>query len=238
MTMRTATLRPLYQVIKAYVIERVLNGQLKAHARVPSEHELVREFGVSRATVNRAIKELEAAGIVVRKHGAGTFVAPLLPQSDPLEIYNIADQIKARGRKHHAVLLHKGTIIADAEQARAFQLPVRAPLFSTRLTHFENNVPIQFEDRLVNPMIAPDYLADDFSERTPHQHLMRVAPFQRAEHTLRATLPPDEIKTALKMAADEPCLLLLRKVWSANAVASCARFYYPASRYEFAGRGV
>ena len=64
---------------------------------------------------------------------------------------------------------------------------------------------------------------------------MRVAPLQRAEHVLRAALPPDDVAEALEMSSGEPCLLLLRRTWSSNIVASCARLYYPASRYEFAG---
>jgi GntR family histidine utilization transcriptional repressor len=189
-------------------------------------------------TVNRALNDLEADGVVIRMPGVGTFIAPHMPQSHPLEIHNIADEIKARGHEHRANLLRSAPILANSEQARDFQLQPRARLFFTQLTHLENGIPIQFEARLVNPAVAPDYLEEDFSAHTPHEHLMRVAPLQRAEHVLRALLPPEEVKDALQMESNEPCLLLVRRTWSSNIVASFVKLYYPSSRYEFAGRAV
>ena len=235
MAIRDSNAGPLYEQVKAYVLDRVATGELAVHERVPSENELVRELGISRMTVNRALNDLAASGVVVRMAGVGTFVAPRLPQSHPLNVHNIADEIKARGHEHTAALIHNGPAIANVDQARDFQLPPRARLFATQLVHSENGVAIQYEDRLVNPAVAPDYLNQDFSKHTPHEHLMRVAPLQRAEHVLRAAAPPEEVRQALQMAKGEPCLLLVRRTWSRNVVASCAKLYYPGSRYEFAG---
>ena len=54
---------PLYKKIKSHIIEKIHAGELGPNARVPSEHELVRVFKVSRMTVNRALKELEMEGL-------------------------------------------------------------------------------------------------------------------------------------------------------------------------------
>ena len=235
MVVRSISAGPLYEQVKAYVLDRVIKGELGVNDRVPSENELVRMLGISRMTVNRALNDLAAEGVVVRLPGVGTFVAPSLPQSHPLHIHNIAEEIRARGNEHTSCLMDNRQVTADMENAREFHIPLRSRLFSTQIVHFENAVAIQYEDRLVNPMVAPDYLDQDFSEHPPHDYLMQVAPLQRAEHVLQAGFPPEAVREALQMAQGEPCLVLRRRTWSSNAVASCAKLYYPASRYEFAG---
>ena len=49
-------------------------GRLRGGDRLPTEAQLVRQFGVSRITVSRAVRDLQAAGLVERKPGSGTFV--------------------------------------------------------------------------------------------------------------------------------------------------------------------
>lgn len=232
----SASAMPLYLRVKAHVLERIASGELRAFARVPSENELVRELGVSRMTVNRALNELTGEGILVRTPGVGTFVAERPVHTHPLEIHNIADEIRGRGHKYKAVVLKKEAVSADIQLAAEFELPVKAQLFHSLVMHHENDAPIQLEDRYVNPAVAPRYLTIDFEEHTPNEYLMQVAPLQRAEHTLRAAMPKGNVAKLLHMQAGEPCLLLLRRTWTGGTVASCARLYYPGSRYEFVGR--
>lgn len=232
----SASAIPLYLRVKAHVLERIASGELRVSARVPSENELVRALGISRMTVNRALNELTSEGILVRTPGVGTFVAERPVHTHPLEIHNIADEIRGRGHKYRAVVLKKEAVSADIQLAAEFELPVRARLFHSLVMHHENGAPIQLEDRYVNPAVAPRYLSIDFEERTPNEYLMQVAPLQKAEHTLRAAMPKANVARLLHMQDEEPCLLLLRRTWTGGTVASCARLYYPGSRYEFVGR--
>jgi GntR family histidine utilization transcriptional repressor len=102
--------------------------------------------------------------------------------------------------------------------------------------HFENNRPMQLEERYVRPSLAPDYLKVDFTRNTAHDYLIGVAPLQEAEHLLRATMPDERTRKLLAMKHDEPCLLVIRRTWTAGQIASVARLYYPGSRYEMSGR--
>ncbi|MCP5368777.1 MAG: GntR family transcriptional regulator, partial [Hyphomicrobiales bacterium] len=70
---------PQYQRIKRHIMRLIDGGGLGPGDRVPSENALVRELGVSRMTVNRALRELTAAGLLVRVQGTGTFVAERRP---------------------------------------------------------------------------------------------------------------------------------------------------------------
>ena len=95
---------------------------------------------------------------------------------------------------------------------------------------------MQLEDRYVLPALAPDYLTVDFSRTTPYDYLVKVAPLQEAEHLLRAVMPDERTRKLLAMKRDEPCLLMIRRTWTAGRIASVARLYYPGSRYEMSGR--
>jgi GntR family histidine utilization transcriptional repressor len=84
--------------------------------------------------------------------------------------------------------------------------------------------------------LAPDYLAVDFSRTTPYDYLVKVAPLQEVEHLLRAVMPDERTRKLLAMKRDEPCLLVIRRTWTAGQIASVARLYHPGSRYEMSGR--
>jgi GntR family histidine utilization transcriptional repressor len=126
------------------------------------------------------------------------------------------------------------TVVATRELAERFEVKPGAALDYSLLTHFEGLLPLQVEERFVNPLAAPGYLANDFTRTTPHEFLIRVAPLQRAEHTVRALVPEWRIRRLLKLEADEACLLIRRRTFSQGRVASVADLYHPGSRYELA----
>ncbi|MBS0577640.1 MAG: histidine utilization repressor [Proteobacteria bacterium] len=223
-----------YLQVKHYVLEQVAAGTLRAGERVPSENELVRSLRVSRMTANRALKELAADGVLVRVAGVGTFVAEQRVHAHPLEVRNIADEIRSRGHEYRVRVQELKTVEASRELAERFELKPGAALDYSLLTHFEGGVPLQVEERYVNPQVAPGYLANDFEKVTPHEFLVSVAPLQRAEHTVRALLPERRIRRLLKLEADEACLLIRRRTFSRGRVASIADLYHPGSRYELA----
>jgi GntR family histidine utilization transcriptional repressor len=224
-----------YLQLKQFILRQITAGTLRRGARVPSENELVREFEVSRMTANRALRELAADGVLVRVAGVGTFVAEQRVHAHPLEVRNIADEIRARGHVYSARVVSLSSLSATRELAERCGVSPGARLDHSLLIHCEDGVPLQVEDRYVNPTVVPDYLQNDFTRITPHEFLMQSAPLQRAEHTVRALLPPARIRRMLRLEATEACLLIRRRTWTAGRIASVADLYHPGSRYELAG---
>jgi GntR family histidine utilization transcriptional repressor len=231
-----AALQPLYLKVKRHILENIGSGKWATSARVPSENEIVKTFGVSRMTANRALKELRDEGILVRIAGVGSFVADRHARAHPLAIRSIADEIRERGHVHRAEIVSLEHVRAVAELAEDFGIAPRSELYCSVVVHFENDRPVQLEDRYVLPKLAPDYLTVDFSRTTPHDYLIKAAPLQEVEHLLRAVMPDDRTRKLLTMKRDEPCLLMIRRTWTAGQIASVARLYYPGSRYEMSGR--
>jgi GntR family transcriptional regulator, histidine utilization repressor len=236
MSKAALSLQPLYQQVKRHILDNIGSGKWGASTRVPSENDIVRSFGVSRMTANRALRELRDEGVLVRIAGVGSFVADRHAHAHPLEIRGIADEIRERGHVHRAEIVSLERIRAVAELAEDFGIAPRSELYCSLIVHFENDRPIQLEDRYVLPKLAPDYLNIDFSRTTPHHYLVKVAPLQEAEHLLRAEMPDDRTRKLLAMKRDEPCLVVIRRTWTAGQIASVARLYYPGTRYELSGR--
>jgi GntR family transcriptional regulator, histidine utilization repressor len=202
--------------------------------RLPSEAELVASFGVSRMTANRALRELQAEGIVTRRAGAGSFIAEPVPIGHVIEIRNIAEEIRGRGHEYHAVVVQNVALEADARTAALLEVAEGTPIFHSIIVHHEAGVPLQLEDRVVLAAVAPDYGAMDFTATTPNDYLIRVAPIERVEHRVRAELPDAATRDLLDLKAGDPVLVMLRQTWSGGHIASHARLTHPGRRFELA----
>ncbi|MDH1332603.1 UNVERIFIED_CONTAM: histidine utilization repressor [Comamonas sp. A-3] len=226
---------PAFQRIKDHVLQQIHSGVWQEGQAIPSEAALVKQFNVARMTVNRALRELSDEKTLTRVQGSGTFVAQQKYQATLVELRNIADEIAARGHRHRGELQRLERCKVDTALLRQFELNAAPHLFHSVVVHFENDVPIQVEDRYVNPAVAPDYLSQDFASQTPNAYLVRVAPLQGVNFSIEASMPTPEVAELLRMEVTEPCLVLRRRTRSQGQVASVSALWHPASRYQFAG---
>lgn len=141
--------------IKEYIRRHIEAGEWEENTRVPSENQLAEQFGCSRMTARRALTELVEAGVLERSQGLGTFVASLKSQSSMLSIRNIADEIKGRGHGHSVQVVELAAINAIPPIAIALGLEEGTEVFYSLLVHCEQGIPLQLEERFVNPSLAP-----------------------------------------------------------------------------------
>ncbi|MDP9810782.1 GntR family histidine utilization transcriptional repressor [Rhizobium tibeticum] len=227
---------PLYAGVKQMILDRIHSGEWPPKHRVPSENELVSELGVSKMTANRALRELATEGELVRIQGVGSFVAERKGYSALFEVRNIAEEIAERGHAHEARVVVLAQETASPETADALELDIGAPVFHSLIVHSENGVPVQIEDRFVNPLAAPDYLAQDFASLTPNAYLTAAAPLSGSEHIVEAAMPQSWECKLLTILKSEPCLAIRRRTWSGRRVVSTARLIYPGNRYRLEAR--
>ena len=227
--------KPRYQQLKDLIIDRIASGELQPGDRVPSEHELVESTNVSRMTANRALRELHDEGYVDRIAGRGTFVSDLRAQSHLVAVQSIADEIEGRGHRHSSEVVRKSRQHARGDIARALHVAQGTDVFHLLLVHFENDTPVQAEDRHVLANFAPDCLEQDFCAVTPSTYLTSIAPLQEAEQVVRAAMPNAAIRGYLEMPDAEPALVVLRRTWSEGRPVTFGRFHHPGSRYELTG---
>lgn len=225
-----------YAQVKQYLKQRLATGDWPPGQLMPSEAELVAQFGVSRMTVNRALRELQAEGLVDRVQGVGTFAAALHKVSSTLTLRDLHEEIAERGHRHDAQVVTQEQVAAPEALAAQLGVTPGSPVFHTLIVHRENGVPLQCEDRYVNPACAPDYLAQDFSRTTPTHYLFQATALWRAQYAIEAGRATAEEARLLAIAADEPCLIIVRRTFSTEAAITIARLVHPGSRYGIEGQ--
>ena len=222
----------LYHMVKRHVRAKIELGEWSANDRLPSEVELVTELGVSRMTVHRALRELTSSGLLFRIPGVGTFVSDEVPASVPLEIRDISTEIVDRGGQHSAEVIKIEESVANGEVARALEVKPNTRIYHSIIIHRENDKQVQMEERYVLPTYAPEYLSQDFTKTTTFQYLWRNSRPTAIEHFIYAVGATDSMSKLLAIGKNEPCILLVRRTWVTDNVATYSRFYYPGSRYR------
>jgi GntR family histidine utilization transcriptional repressor len=226
----------LYAQVKDHISRKIQDGTWPPGHRLPSEHELVAQFGMARMTVNRALRELVEQGRIVRVAGVGSFVAENKPQSTLLQIANIASEIRQRGHDYRCDMIEVERLAASPDVAAWLDMRAGTSVFHSVCLHLENGTPVQLEERYVNPQVVPDYLEQDFAAIPPSEYLVRNVPFDQIEHVVDAVLPNQEQADRLAMAPTDPCLLLTRRTWTRNIPVTWVRCLHPASRYSLGSR--
>ena len=226
---------------------------------------LAEEFGVSRMTVNRALKELSEERVLERRQGSGTFVAQQQFNHTFVEVRNIAQDLKSANRDYEAKVVSKRAVTAamlDNELRRKFgidegpvidkgpvideeSVPVNtnaqtdasdeAVLYEVKIIHFADGQPIQFEERWVDAKKVPKFIDQDFSVVNTSDYLIAKSPLESGSYTIRALAAPDEIAEFLQIAPQSPTLVLRRQTYSAGQVVTFVKMWHAGDRYQFSG---
>jgi len=123
---------PLYFQIAENLKRAIEDGTLKPGERLDNELDLTERLGVSRPTVRQAVQRLVEQGLVVRRRGLGTVVAPRILRS--VALTSLYDDLSASHRHPATTVLSAREIEADDEIATVLSLPPGAPvLFAERL---------------------------------------------------------------------------------------------------------
>jgi GntR family histidine utilization transcriptional repressor len=221
--------------IKSALLDKIESGEMRPGDKVLSENQLAASFGVSRMTARRALSDLVVEGILARSQGVGTFVSDSRPMSSILEIRSIDDEIIQRGHRYSNKVLGVDATYASERQGVWLGVEANSLLFHTKIVHLENELPIQLEDRLVNPAFAPKYIDQDFLNTTASHYLSKVAPLTQADHSVEAILPNQGLANILDIEITQPCLKINRRTYSSKGIVSYARLYHPGNRYRIGG---
>ena len=242
---------PAYQRIKNAILDNIHSGKWQAGNAISTEMALAEEFGVSRMTVNRALKELSEERVLERRQGSGTFVAQQQFNHTFVEVRNIAEDLKSANRDYEAQVVSKRAITADMlddELRRKFgidegSIPVlahandsdTAVIYEVKIIHFADGQPIQFEERWVDAKKVPKFIDQDFSVVNTSDYLIAKSPLESGSYTIRALAAPDEIAEFLQIAPQSPTLVLRRQTYSAGQVVTFVKMWHAGDRYQFSG---
>ena len=221
-----------YATIRADLQGAILSGRWPPGHKVPSEHELVVRYGCARMTVNKALSELAAAGLIVRHRRAGSFVAKPSTEESILEIHDIEAEALREGKPYRFELIARAVHKATPKDATLFGVAVGVSLLHLISVHHVAGSRYAAEDRLINLETAPDARDADFTTQTPGGWLLARIPWSRARHRISAVNADAHLARALEIVRGTACLVIERETWLQDRPITKVRLSYPGERHH------
>ncbi len=211
---------PLYVRIESLIRNRILNGQLEPGEKLPTEDELIKQFGVSQITIRNSLAGLEREGLIVRNRAKGTFVAEHVPVPKKFvitnEVYNI---LKDADRYEVKNVDLKTFPVGETRNARTvrefFSLKNEDPISVVRRTRLWKGVPMYYIENILPPEIASHLSTKELYER----HLLKILKekigidIERGEMYIEAVPADPDVAETLKMQIFEPLILRQLYYW-------------------------
>ncbi len=156
---------PLYIQIAEGLTQQIESGELSPGERLPAERELSRMFGVNRMTLRRALMRLELQGLLNRRQGAGTYIAPPKIERQADELVSFSRGMTRRGYLPGAKLLHFERKPAEGRIARELCLPAEAEVFYFHRLRSLDGEPVMLEEFWMSVARFPNLEAFDLINR-------------------------------------------------------------------------
>jgi len=221
-----------HELIRSHVQSMIEAGELKSFDRVPSENALATQFSVSRMTARKALQSLLDSGVITRVRGKGSFVADLQVTGSSFKISNIADDILAKGHRFDSEVYQLRSQAASKSIAKQLAISEGEHVLHSDIVHFDNGCPIQWERRYVLPSQVPNYLAQDYYQRTTHDYLTEVAPLAAVRSSIGAINAGSNTASRLQIPEGEACLQVERLTESRDGLVALSLLIYPGTRYK------
>lgn len=234
--MRNKPPQPIYQKIKELILDNIVKGKWEPGTQIPSEAQLGQSFAVSRMTVRQALRDLQTGGYLEKVQGLGTFVSTPEAHLTTIKVENIAQLVREAGDDYSVKLLGAREKEATKVQARMLGIEKGDTLFRAQLLHFQNQQPVQLEDRLVNPACVPDFLNEGLENMSPFRYLMKVFPYPRGTHVIKSITPSKSEAKLLQLASDEPILQIERTTVVDSLIVTYVRLLHPGNSFAITGR--
>lgn len=146
---------PLYHQVLSRLESAIEGGELRPGSLLGNEIELARQLGLSRPTLRMAIAKLVERGLLIRRRGIGTVVAPALVRR-PFALTSLHDDLVAAGQHPVTRILTLHEMPAPDEIATALQLGASAPVLHLRRLRLVDEVPIALMTNYLPLGVLPD----------------------------------------------------------------------------------
>jgi GntR family transcriptional regulator len=205
-----------YQEIERWLRRRVLRSA--PGDSLPSEVELAARFGVSRMTARQAVQNLAAEGLVQRRRGAGTFVAPRPIHRHEGSLMSFTEDMRRRGMKASSRLLEAGLRAASTADLDALRLPDGARVVAISRLRLADGAPMAIEHAAL-PAEFAGVLADDLEAGSLHESMIargRVPAISRS--WIRARIATTAESRLLEIRARSALLVERRIIYDTDGL--------------------
>lgn len=184
-----------WQSVQDEVLRRIHAREWPPGALIPNEADLALEFGCARSTVNRALRNLAASGLLDRKRKAGTRVAAQPVAKATLDIAVLRHEVEEHGAQYDYQLISRAIAVPPLSVSGAMKTQGDDALLHVRALHLADHRAYAVEDRWINIQVVPDASAQTFQSISANEWLMQHAPYTHGEIAFSAVSPtPDDVE--------------------------------------------
>lgn len=209
-TPETLGFRPLYRQVKEIFVRRLMDGVWAPGAILPSEGQLAAEIGVSQGTVRKALDELAAENLVVRRQGRGTFVAEHDERRILFQFFKLAPD-QGAPRFPDSVVISVTTALANEAERAALDLAEEAAVIRIRRQRAFDGAPLIVETLSLPQQLFPGLengpIPNNLYSLYAGHYGITIA---NARERLKAVALSPEDAAALGVTAGEPALQIDR----------------------------
>ena len=230
----TSADRPAYAQVRDQLRALIDSGALVPGSRLPTERALADLLEVSRITVRHATSALENEGLLLRRHGSGTYVAPPRVTTAPVSLTGFSAVLRDQGRTWHTEVLAVGRATPDVEVRAALRVTDEA----VRLVRVRtiDGLPSSLETSWLPASTADLLLETPFRDNSLFETLRAESDFDPDHATERLTavgLEPGDARQ-LESLDGAPAFRLERTTYSIDGRAlEFARTLLRADRFTF-----
>lgn len=210
----TPAFSPLYQQIKTLIMRGLQSGEWKPGEAIPSELELAARFRVSQGTVRKAIDELAAENLLVRRQGKGTFVATHSEEKIQYRFLRLQPEGDADAVPMQRQFLDCRRIPAPADVAKALSLRPGEMAVEIRRTLSQSGIPIVLDDIWLPAQLFTGLTAQRMGDYKGPLYGLFESEFGvrmiRAEEKIRAMAADAEVAAVLGVDVGSPLLSVER----------------------------
>jgi GntR family transcriptional regulator len=216
---RPSNALPAYQRIQSVIRKRIDSGQLQAGDPVPSERDLAKTHHVSLMTARHALAFLEREGIVERRRGIGTFVAP--PKIHFNKLMSYTEQMAARTLTAGAKILFAKIVDNENEAAARLSLPPNSGIIKLERLRHASGEPFALEICYLSGGEFPGLLDAPVARESLFGILERDYKVELgyADEEVDATAADPRIADLLAIPRREPLLRIRQVIYSAKGKA-------------------
>jgi DNA-binding GntR family transcriptional regulator len=198
--------------------DQVERGVIPPGARLPGEREIGERFGVSRMTVRQALARLEQRGLIVRRHGVGTFAAERRFHQSATFLRGFFDELVGQGAVPHSRLLSVEEVTAPPALVAALELEPGETVYTVTRVRSANGVPIVIERSQFPARVVPRLPDEDLEHGSIYRLMDRKygARPVRAVQSFEAVAADAREARILGIAAGSPVMLVERTAWDAR----------------------
>ena len=221
----------LYQRLARGLRDAIERGVVKPEDALPAERDLATDFSVSRITVRKALDALVAEGLLIRRQGAGTFVASRV-EKQFAKLSSFTEDMAARGRAVTSEWLMRAEGIVTPDEAMMLGLGPGSPVYRFRRIRFADGLPMAIEHSAIAgyALDGADTVGDSLYVALEGTGNRPVRALQR----LRAVLFTAEQAKLLRVEKGAPGLYIERRGFGEDGRAiEATQSWYRGDAYDF-----